>query len=524
MDSNRQESSAAPSLDLEYASTLVPSGILESDQSTTLYSNHSSLRLPRLPSILAEASGSNPSLATHDTHIAWSSPLDPESLPELYPFLTEEFGHPPYEQFTDRVHALLKSLEPLHLWTKISKRASLLTGRLGRLVRSTKVLGPAFLKKVLKTPKYDLEQMRGGSFNRVIGINFSETDKTFSGTDRNFVLRIPRDEEFSRPDRDVATLEYLRTLSSIPVPEVIHKDFTKNNPLGFSYMIQKKIPGQNLAGLWGDLNVDQRCCVARDVAKTLRELQSLQSKIPGIIEQYKPVGKDACIVETVPYNMEDNDRIVEAPDMEPVLAGDKELTLEFFLHHIFRWKALELAKPREEQCFRDFHTWDVLAELVVEMHDHGMFREKTYSFCHLDFQRRNIMAEVIDEKTVKVTGYLDWDSAVFAPSAVGCVPPFWLWIDGVTAIAEENERGRNCKPTDPVNLKVKQTFEEEVGPDFLYFAYQPQFRLVRNLFRVVKDGIQSDGRRIIDAMDFINDWSKLRKLLNPTPAELVADW
>ena len=287
MTSKRRESSVAPSLDIEYASTLVPSGILESNHSLILYSNHSSLRISSPPSILAEASGSDLSPSTPNTGFAG---LTPFSYPDLFPYLTAELGHPPYEQFTDRVHALLKSLEPLHLWTKISKRASLLGGRLGRFVRSTKLLGPSFLQRTPKTPKYDLEQMRGGSFNRVIGINFSETDKTFSGDNHNFVLRIPRDE-FARPDRDVATLEWLRRLTSIPVPEVIHKDFTADNPLGFHYLIQKKIPGQNLQRMWAGLNVEQRCCVARDVAKTLRELQTVESKIPGIIENYKPVGK-----------------------------------------------------------------------------------------------------------------------------------------------------------------------------------------------------------------------------------------
>ena len=213
--------------------------------------------------------------------------------------------------------------------------------------------------------------------------------------------------------------------------------------------------------------------------------------------------------------MEVNDRVVEAPDMEPVCAGDQELTMDFFLHHIFRWKSLEFAKPYAEQSLRDFHTWDVLAELIVEMDQYGLFREKTYSLCHLDFQRRNIMAEIIDDKTVNVTGYLDWDSAVFAPSAVGCAPPFWLWIDGVMGPAEENERGVNCKPIDPRDMKVKQTFEEEVGDDFLHLAYQPQFRLVRSLFRIVRDGIKEDEGRIDDALDLMYEWNALRKLLNP---------
>ena len=428
--------------------------------------------------------------------------------------ITEGLGDPPFEDFTGRVQELWKSLEPFRLWKKTFRRTPIFKNPLGRLARCGRVL-KRHLKRWNQKPPCEVEQLMGGSYNRVIGINIPETYETSSDIDRSFILRIPREND-ARPDRYMAILNYVRNFSSIPVPEVVHTDYTADNPLGYPYVIQTRVPGRSLASIWDpDLSVEQRCSVALDLAKMLGKLQKVTGPGPGMIEAHERVAKGLLRTTILPYELQTNHGVVDDAEIYPQYTGNDPSLFDFFMSQINRWRALLLAPPKAERRHDWREQWECWRRVIVaaeEMNMMGLLRDNTYSLCHLDLYARNIMAEIQDDSTVKITGYVDWDSAIFAPSFVGCAPPFWLWYEDPAYFHEENERGAACEPKDPANLKVKQVFDDAVGRDFLHFAYEPRFRLARMLFRIAKDGIWHDGR-IRDAVNFVDDWYDLRKLM-----------
>lgn len=64
--------------------------------------------------------------------------------------------------------------------------------------------------------------MSGGTLNRIICITVIDPS---ADRPEQLILRIPRIAWMSRPDREVATLRYVRQHSSVPVPPVKAFDF-----------------------------------------------------------------------------------------------------------------------------------------------------------------------------------------------------------------------------------------------------------------------------------------------------------
>ena len=80
-----------------------------------------------------------------------------------------------------------------------------------------------------------IERMKGGSFNRIIGLEFATPEVT------KYVLRIPRNgTEFDVAEDikdQVATLSYVSQF--LPVPSIAAFDPTQNNALASAYVLQK---------------------------------------------------------------------------------------------------------------------------------------------------------------------------------------------------------------------------------------------------------------------------------------------
>ncbi|KAF2792892.1 hypothetical protein K505DRAFT_197738, partial [Melanomma pulvis-pyrius CBS 109.77] len=131
------------------------------------------------------------------------------------------------------------------------------------------------------------------------------------------------------------------------------------------------------------------------------------------------------------------------------------------------------------------------------------FPYAAYYLTHMDFGPHNMLVDIVDEKTANLKAILDWDSAVFAPPFLNCKSPQWLWA------WKEGEEEDETKASDtPENLDdqiVKKAFEEAVRPEYLKYAYTPEYRLARDILRLAIQGISSnDDFRDADA--FVERW------------------
>lgn len=124
--------------------------------------------------------------------------------------------------------------------------------------------------------------------------------------------------------------------------------------------------------------------------------------------------------------------------------------------------------------------------VAKEMDEHDCLWSDFYCLTHCDLEPRNIMLE-IQAAVPKITGIIDWDLACFAPSWVFCKPPMWIrsWFEG----GDEDESKANDEPPTAEQRELKTLFDELVGDDFTFYAYQPHCRLARDLFRFARYGL-----------------------------------
>jgi hypothetical protein len=105
--------------------------------------------------------------------------------------------------------------------------------------------------------------------------------------------------------------------------------------------------------------------------------------------------------------------------------------------------------------------WYKLRKITHSMCDLGFIPDTDqFHFCQLDLFARNILVNLPDDKTVEITGVLDWDAryAYFCPKFVAFGAPFWLWLDD--DIYEDDEELAVAEPKSQEQRQIKNLFEE----------------------------------------------------------------
>ena len=424
------------------------------------------------------------------------------------------FDHTPFEEYKTQVQQLCHLL-----WSPSSaSKAPSLSSKEIRGAFSSRILGVLRKKKATpalepKTPskQFLIERMAGGSYNRVTGITILDSD---GKEDTRLVLRVPRIAWESTPEREVAILRYVRQYTSIPVPEVIADDYSSNNLLKDPYVIQKRVPGISISAAKQEreITTEQWCTVAREVGRTMLELQKVTNPTPGLIESSS--NEDgSCSFSVIPFDIKsahdphwkEKAATVTAEKKTSVLNLYEESTFRFLVTQFGRWMADELDKNPD-----GIYNWDFmhrLAKVSGQMNKMCLLGDEINCLAHLDLAGRNIMVEFHPGEPLKITGYLDWDSAIFAPRFVACAPPWWLWQDEDDANDyQEDESKAHETPAQPHKQEIKRAFEETVGEDFLTYAYEPQYQLARKLFHIAIHGNTASSQlQLVE--NFLDEWA-----------------
>jgi hypothetical protein len=315
-------------------------------------------------------------------------------------------------------------------------------------------------------------------------------------------------------------LIYVRQRTSIPVPEIIAKDFSCDNPLEKPYVIQNRVPGSDLNTIWDTLSHSQRCKIACEMGRTIKTLLSLESPVAGLVEASLPnTDPDQC-PEIVRFELKESDgEVIEEPAVQDYKRdlGAHETTADFFKTQFGRWRAYNLTRPFE----RDITLSSGLLETVCDMDKLGVFDNSAmHCLCHVDLHSRNIMAEIQPDSSVKITAILDWDEAVVAPKFVNCQPPWWLWEEEGDKREDENGwptwpyelKAASNFPSTPEKQELKRLFEENAGPEFICLAYDDIARLSRGLFILAKEGLLS-SEHYKAAERIMKEWKEMRQVL-----------
>jgi aminoglycoside phosphotransferase (APT) family kinase protein len=90
----------------------------------------------------------------------------------------------------------------------------------------------------------------------------------------------------TRLSSEVATMQYVRAHTRIPVPRVIHHSVeVDSDGVGSPYMIMTKVDGVALSSIWDDMEDSKREIVLRQVVDILLELASQRFDKIGMLFQ-----------------------------------------------------------------------------------------------------------------------------------------------------------------------------------------------------------------------------------------------
>ena len=443
---------------------------------------------------------------------------------------TLEYGHVSFEQYRVQVKQLCHTLWPSSKKPLLERLLGGPSNKIAGVLRAIKEKFPSSSQDFL------IERLKGGSYNRVIGITILHQNSD----PIRLILRVPRLRP-ARPDRESAMLRFVSQHTQVPVPEVKSLDLTSENPLGEPYMIQSRVPGHDLQhdttpSYYPALNHEQKCVVVRDLARVLLDLQHVTHPSPGFLEVSKDV--DDCQSFTVhPFELEGSLGLEAEPDLNMKLRflqsrpyeakwepeevpPFEQRTYYFMLAQFGRWKALELRC--DPASIGWMHHYDRLVKAAAQMDGMGVFGNDQHCLCHLDLNAapRNIMADIDADNTLRISGILDWDSAVFAPKFVGCTPPMWIWA--WNSEGDEDERRANDLPDTPEQQELKRLFEEEAGPEFCMFAYLPEYRLAREMFRFALHGVHF-SQNFAEIEQLLEEWEALYASFREDRPEVVKE-
>ena len=448
---------------------------------------------------------------------------------------SQEFNHVPFDKFTSQVRDLCQLLWHPENPSKVDRifrgRSAGIVGKIRAKSRIVSTKNESSFKEFM------IERLMGGGFNRVIGLTrFPDSDSPI-----RLILRIPR-FEYARHDREVAALRFIQTFTTVPVPEIKFLDLTEDNPLNQRYVIQSRIPGFDLQNANGptwfpDLTHQQKCTVAKELAEILKKLHGVTHPFPGYIEA-SDTNEDCKTFTVHHFELNWNSGLALEQDLnrkspffqthhfdpnwEMKSLSEKsveETAYYFLLAQYGRWKALELRRDPTTIGWMDYY--DRLANMAKQIFELGFF-DCDNCLCHRDLNPapRNIMAAINAKGELDITGILDWDSLIFAPRFVACVPPMWLWAwdDEV----EEDEKKANNDPANPEQQEIKRIFEETVGDQFCRYAYAPVYRLARELFNYAHGGMSSCSD-MDDVDELIEEWNVLYRSHLASGKATVAD-
>jgi aminoglycoside phosphotransferase (APT) family kinase protein len=369
-----------------------------------------------------------------------------------------------------------------------------------------------------------IHRVAGGSYNRIIGVTVDQTRKRTSspaGRIKNFirkffgsptnkpcateqyVLRIPRFASNTGViPYHAATLGFVNNRLRCPVPTIVFGNTTENNPLGSGYVIQRRLSGTSLAVLWDHLTLEQKRSAVRQVSQITVEMTNITNSCAGIISILNGDSdlKGTPKLETFPVPK----LTVQTPEFTKpnTLPAKPQTTKDLMIEQCERWREYEEATDG----YANDEIWDGFIRVINKLHALGFLPdEDPFHFCHLDFQARNILAEVKGDG-VTITGVLDWDSAVFAPKFMAKRAPFWVWQD--EDADELDETQATSGPLAEEETELKKVFEENVDTDFLRYAYSPEYIFARRIFRFLHEGILYYHQEH-EAMAIVEDFEEL---------------
>ncbi|KAF8520525.1 kinase-like domain-containing protein [Gautieria morchelliformis] len=216
-------------------------------------------------------------------------------------------------------------------------------------------------------------------------------------------------------EAEIATMRYVKTRTSIPVPEVYYHDKDKNGEVGGEWMILEDVQGTNLSDPWWELSLDQRRKVALAIVDVWAQLMHLRF---GTIGSIRSSGSPADSFYVGPITF--TPTAIRGTTAPPVQSkcGPFSCARDWLLA-----LAREDMKFQREECLTDEEKVfmstvlkDISAAPPYLDHIESSSNPSLWSINslhHIDLRLHNIMVDTNDPTII--TGVIDWEGASIVP-------------------------------------------------------------------------------------------------------------
>lgn len=159
-----------------------------------------------------------------------------------------------------------------------------------------------------KAATITVDLLARGSFNHAYNIT---AENLAIGFRQEYIFRTSLPVwPYYKVESDVATTEFVRHTTSIPVPTIYVFDSNPNNSLGFEWMLMEKVQGTPLHDVWDTMKFDAKHALTRKVASWMAELSRFEfSKIGSIFMRSRQHQLEFYIGPTIHERLFEHDRI-----------------------------------------------------------------------------------------------------------------------------------------------------------------------------------------------------------------------
>lgn len=242
----------------------------------------------------------------------------------------------------------------------------------------------------------------GGNAGESIQGGASGPDVPGSESEWSCIARVSREPEMiEKLMSEVETMQYVRSQTSIPVPEIYTYDFRLKNSVGAQFMLMERMPGRHLYQLWDHLTLDHKKIVLSDIARVMAQMSQLKFDRIGCLSAIRGVGSLICRMG--------DDRGGE----NTCTGGPFESTLDYLLYFLNAQTDGSEVFSKVEAVLRSY----------MSTHGNSPALSPPFRLIHADLDAQNLLftggigdtSGTNDVAPPRISGVIDWEHAYTGP-------------------------------------------------------------------------------------------------------------
>jgi hypothetical protein len=209
-------------------------------------------------------------------------------------------------------------------------------------------------------------------------------------------------EDLAKAQSEIDTIRFLRSHTSIPIPEIFHICLDPLNSVGAPFVLMERKPGRHLYKIWSSLTLEQKKIAICDISRVVAQLGSLEFDSIGSLRARSDGSVD--VDELVHQGYTAGRSFPRGP-----FASTAEY-LESFIQMV---RGILPDSQLDELDAIQEHVTTYLRER--EDHHRDSSLRRPYGLMHTDFDGQNMLFVLRDGVTPELTGVIDWEYAHTAP-------------------------------------------------------------------------------------------------------------